>query len=416
MTSIVEINDAADLEELRGDWRRLLAQTPGATFFHTLEWLETYWKHYAGNQRLRVLVLRSVGEVVGILPLVERSEPRRVGEMRFLTYPLDYWGSFYGPIGPCPGPVLAAGLEHVRRTKKRWDAIELRFVDAQGDDAGATERALRAAGMTPLITPVAETTLVDCTGNWDDYWARQSSKWRNNCRRWQKRVEEKGPLKYVRHRPRGAEFGDYDPRFDLYDACEEVARKSWQQNSANGTTISSESIRPFLRDLHAVAARSGAADVNLLYLNDRPAAFAYNYVYRGSVFGLRIGYDPAAASDGLGNLMYLYALRDSMGRGDVLYDLGPGSLECKRYWASQVRPVHQFSYYRPTSARGQFVRLKRRVRTWWRGVETATSGARSVHHATSHQANQPGESQRQAMPAVETLSGPASAEPARVTA
>lgn len=380
MTSIVEINHLTGLAEFRADWRRLLAQTPGATFFQSLEWLETYWKHFAGSQRLRVLVLRSVGEVVGILPLVERGEPRRVGEMRFLTYPLDYWGSFYGPIGPCPEPVLTAGLEYVRRTKKRWDAIEFRFVDAQGVDAGATERALRAAGMTPLVTPVAQTTLVKFSGSWQDYLAQQSSKWRNNCRRWQKRVEERGELTYLRHRPRGEEFGETDPRFDLYNACEDVARKSWQQNSTNGTTISSESIRPFLRDLHAVAARCGSADVNLLYLDGRPAAFAYNYVYRGSVFGLRIGYDPDAASDGLGNLMYLYALRDSMNRGDVLYDLGPGSLDCKRYWASQVRPVYQYSYYRPTSARGQFVRLKRAVQRWWQAKEHTAAPSHSPHH------------------------------------
>jgi CelD/BcsL family acetyltransferase involved in cellulose biosynthesis len=372
MTSVVEINDVAQLGELRDAWRRLLAQTPGGTFFQSLEWLETYWKHYAADQRLRVLLVKSVGELVGILPLVERSEKRRIGSMRFLTYPLDHWGSFYGPIGPRPEPVLLHGMQHIRRTKRAWDAVDLRFVDADGHDGGAAERALRAAGMTPFVSNYETTTLVDLPPTWDEFLTKQTSKWRNNYRRWVRKVEECGELSYARHRPRGtAEHGDDDPRFDLYDACEDVARRSWQEHSETGTTLSSESIRPFLRDLHAVASRFGAADVNLLYLDGRAAAFAYNYHYRGGVFGLRIGFDADAASDGLGNLMYLNALRDSIERGDRLYDLGPGSLECKRYLGTRVQQTYRLSYYRRTSARGQFVRIKNAVQRWKQGTRSA---------------------------------------------
>ena len=109
MESIREINAAGELAELEGDWRRLLDQTPGASFFHSLAWLDVYWRHSGAGQKLRVLVVLRSGEPTGIVPLVVRSEKTKVGRLRLLTYPLDAWGSFYGPIGANPAAILRAG-------------------------------------------------------------------------------------------------------------------------------------------------------------------------------------------------------------------------------------------------------------------------------------------------------------------
>lgn len=359
MTDVREINHIEELAEYRSVWRSLLAQTRGASFFQSLEWLEAYWKHYGAGQELRVLIVSSSGEPVGILPLVVRSERTKVGPLRMLTYPLHDWGSFYGPIGEHPEVTLAAGLEHVRRTRCNWAIVELRWVDADGIDRGQTEHALRHARFQAYKTVWNRTAVVNLPETWEAFLAGRTSKWRNNLRRWQRKLAERGEITYLRYRPRGESHGEGDPRWDLYDACEELASRSWQGSSETGTTLSHESVRPFLRDVHALAANSGALDINLLWLDGEPLAFAYNYHYAGSIYGLRVGYDARQSRDGVGNILYVHAIRDSIQRGDHTYDMGVGSLEIKRYFLTQIVPIYRFSHYRLTAPRAQVLRLRR---------------------------------------------------------
>ena len=359
MTHVVEINEFEQLRPFRQTWNQLVEQTPGSTFFMTFDWLEVYWQHFAARQALRVLLVYSDDTLVGILPLVVRCENTRAGELRFLTYPLDHWGSFYGPIGSHPHRTLIAGLCHLRRTRRDWDVFELRWVDANGVDRGQTQRALTRAGFPAQPATREQTALIDIEGTWESYLATRTSKWRNNMRRWDRRLHELGEVQYTRYRPAGEAAGEADPRWDLYDACEQVASRSWQAAAEDGTTLTHEAIRPFLRASHLAAVRLGAADLNLLWIDGQPAAFAYNYAYRGSLYGLRIGYDSALASGGAGNMMYIACIRDSFQRGDRLYDLGPGSLDIKRHLWTRTQPLVCYSHYRSTALRAQLVRLKR---------------------------------------------------------
>ncbi len=363
MTRVVEINDLESLAGYRLLWNLLLKQTPGATFFHSLDWLETYWQHLADDQRLRVLVVYAAGEPVGILPLVVRRERLRIGSVRVLTYPLCDWGSFYGPIGPNPTATLIAGLGHVRRTRSDWDLIDLRWVDATRD-AGRTARALGMKRFAAQEAVWGHSAQIELTGSWDEYLAGRKRKFRENLRRAERQLAAKGEVSYLRLRPQGTAWGDDDPRWDLYDLCERLAADSWQGDSRDGTTLSHAGVRPFLRAAHAAAVRAGAADLNLLLVDDRPVAFAYGYQYAGYVFGLRTGYDASLASEGAGTVLFARQIQDSFERGDRVFDFGSEYLDCKRHWITRLAPIHHYTYFRRGTLRGQVLRLKR----WLVGV------------------------------------------------
>ena len=136
---------------------------------------------------------------------------------------------------------------------------------------------------------------------------------------------------------------------------------SWQGSSETGTTLSHEAIKCFMRETHEVATRSGCIDMNLLSVSGNIIAFAYNYIFNGQVNGLRVGYDPEYSKLGPGNSLYALAIEDSFARGDQVYDLGPGSLECKRHWHSRIEPVVQYTYYEPRSVRAQLMKWKGRL-------------------------------------------------------
>jgi CelD/BcsL family acetyltransferase involved in cellulose biosynthesis len=355
---IREFNSIEELSPLRPVWRTLLDETPRAQFFQSLDWLEAYWKHYSGTQRLRVVVIEDGGTITGILPLVVRRERTKIGSLRFLTYPLDFWGSFYGPVGPKPDEVWAAALDYFRSTPRDWDVLEPRWVGIVPEECCRLQELLREAGMEPVVTSFDSTAVIDLVGTWDEYYNQRTAKWRNNYRRWSRRLAELGEASYLRYRPEGGQ--DCDPRWDLYDQCLALAQTSWQGASQSGTTLSHSSVADFLRDVHQAAARCGCLDLNLFYLNGRPIAFEYNYHFRGQVFGLRIGYDPEFKSIGAGNLLYARMIEDSFRRGDWRCDIGPGTLDAKRHLWTSVLPIYRLSCFRSLSLRQQLMRLKRR--------------------------------------------------------
>ena len=365
MYDIEEINDFADLAGKKAQWTALLHQTAGSSFFHSLDWLEVFWRHYGMERKLRALFVSRDGALVGILPLVVQRERRKVGEVRILTYPLNDWGSFYSPLGRQPAETLAAGLAHVCRTRRDWDLIEMRWLQRGGPLAETTERAMRQGGFQAYERVRDRTSLIHLPADGDAYYNGLSRNFREKHRRNQRRLNAQGEVVYVSHRPRGEAWGDCDPRWDLYETCEQIAQKSWQASSNDGTTLCHDSIRPYLRDAHAAAARAGALDMHLMYLGGKPLAFTYNYCWRGSVFGCRVGYDAELSKNGVGNHMTLHAVRHAIERGDTLYDLGPGSLDYKRTFASEVVEILQFTHYYPLAARAQALRFNHCLEQMW---------------------------------------------------
>jgi CelD/BcsL family acetyltransferase involved in cellulose biosynthesis len=358
MADVVEINHPHELEHYYLVWNSLLRETRSASYFQSLDWLQTYWRHYGAAQRLRVLVVYSAGAPLGIVPLTVLTDRTRLGRLRILTYPLHEWGSYYGPVGPNPAATLTAAMRHLRRTPRDWDLIDLRWVDKPGHDRGRTRLALENAGLSAIETRWKQIPLIELAGAWDEYFSGRTSKFRNNIRRAEKHAAELGEVTLERHRPRSAAEGDGEPRWELYDCCEILSRRSWQAASTDGTTLCHEVIRPFLREMHAVGARGGAVDICLLRIGGQPAAFSYNYHYQGYVNGLRVGFDPQFAKAAPGNLLYHRVLRDAFERGDRIFDLGPGYLEAKRPWVTATPWSYRYRHYPLAAPRVQLLRLK----------------------------------------------------------
>jgi CelD/BcsL family acetyltransferase involved in cellulose biosynthesis len=359
MLEVQEINQIEDLSQFRSAWRQLLAETSGASFFHSLEWLECYWTNFVAGQRLRVLITFDDRRPVGILPLVVRTETTRVGQVRALTYPLHDWATFYGPIGPCPATILTAGLRHVRRTPRDWDVLDLRWIDADGCDLGHTERAMFETGFAACKQKWDITSLVELPDTWQQYWSSRPSKFRRNIDRLQRRMAEQGKIEFVRSR-----VGE---RWDLYDACVSLAARSWQGDRGDATSLCHGDFARYFRATHAAAAELGAADICLLYCDGQAVAFAYTYSWNGNVYGTRKGFDPRFARLSPGIVLQKLMLQDGHRRGDRFYDLGTGDHDTKAPWRTSVRASYRFTFFPSTVLRAQLLRWNRWLRQRLRG-------------------------------------------------
>ena len=338
-------------------WFELLNETPRATFFQSLPWLKTYWDHFAGDQQLRVLVEQQGSEVVGILPLVARTEDTKVGRIRYLTYPLDYWGSFYGPIGRHPADTLRHGIEYLARSGTNADVLELRWLSSEDQQAQHAEQIMKSVGYSPVCDRLDPTAVIDLPETWDEYLSSRTGKWRNNLRRWERNLAEYGTISYRRFRSQRGDNKAAGQEF--FAECQRIASQSWQSHSTTGTTLTHQNVAAFLGAVHSRAVECGCVDINLLYLGEEAIAFAYNYVFNGHIFGLRIGYTADLPCKGAGNLLYAKTIEDSIARGDWRYDMGPRHIEIKRALMTRELPVYRLSCYKSLSVRQQLMKLKR---------------------------------------------------------
>jgi CelD/BcsL family acetyltransferase involved in cellulose biosynthesis len=374
MTNILEINEIGDLEEFRLPWKLLHSKTRRASLFQTLDWLQLYWETFGKDQKLRVFMIYRGTEITGIMPMVVRRESTKLGGLRVLTYPLQDWGSFYGPIGSSPASTLYEVFRYLRDADRDWDLIEPRWIDKELVDFGRTAAAMREADFRPIETVWKEIALIEFGANWDDYWQSRSPKFKENLRRAEKKIESHYAPEFIRYRPRGEYAGEEDPRWDLFDQVVDVAARGWQGDSVDGTTLCHVSVAPFFRAVHELAARLGMLDVTLLRLQDRPMAFTYNYHHCGYVNGLRMGFDAQMKELGIGRYVQYRTFKDSAARGDHTIDLGPDYFEAKRPWMTRVAKSSRCSHYTMLSPKAQLLGWKR----WWcdRSVE---ENAKSLH-------------------------------------
>ena len=329
----------------------MLAETPDATIFQTLDWLATYWKHFGAAQRLRMLLVFADSRLRGALPLAERAVPNRLGTVKTLGYPLDNWGTRYGPIGKSTGEVLAAGLRWLSAAERTWDVIELAWtgeprlaeVQAAFDEVGWPTHHARTA-------PISE---VELPGDWDSYWSGRTSKHRNNVRRAEKKLRRLGPITVVHH------CQEPDPAWDLYEMCEQVASQSWQGASGTGNTLTHSRVRDFLRDTHETLSARRQVHMHVLLADERPAAFAYNYVLNDSVYALRMGYAPHFAAAGPGLYLIHEVIREAARLGCQRIDLGEGDAPYKHSWRTREVQTCRVSHYNRYHLLAQALRLKR---------------------------------------------------------
>lgn len=360
MADVVELNDLRSLSRYRLLWDSLVADTPDATFLHTYDWLEDYWRHFGTGKQLRVLVVRSAGHGVGILPLCIVRRKLRLGSLRVLTYPLDDWATFYGPIGPSPTATLFTAMRHVATSPCDWDQIDLPGIA----NHGRTTLAMQQVGFTPRIEPQDGTSVIDLTGvgSWDSYLARLPHQSRSALERTIEQLNERDDAEFIRHRPEPRRSGDGDPAWDFYDQCEQLALKVWQHTSNKSNAIWHPSLVSFFRDTHAAASRLGMVDMAVLKLAGQPVAYWYGYHFAGRLMGLRMACTPESPVSDVRMALMSRLIEDSLDRGDEMLDLWSGDETYRAELGTSVVRRYRVSYTPRTAIRPQLIRAGRWLR------------------------------------------------------
>ena len=363
MITVAEINDIERLSGLRLLWRSLWGQTRNTSLFESFEWLENYWRHFGKDKKLRTLVVAVAGKPIGIVPLVVKLVPSRLGPVRALMYPLDSWGAFYGPIGPSRSATLLAALRHLHQTRRDWDMIDLGYVDLQRTDRGRTQNALRSAGLQSCRRVWQQTARVDTMATWESYWASRSNACRQEYEFAEETLSQIGTVTFERYRPRGMMYGDTDRRRDLFNTFEEMFVTDQRAESRRRQNGSIEKGARFLRDMHGAAVDAGGLDLNVLSLNSKPVAFAYNFQWEGIVESVCLTVAPESIP-GTGAVLAGRMLRDSFERGDRSFVFAHHDREFGRTWQTSTQTSYRYTHFARMNPRAQVLRLNQLLKSW----------------------------------------------------
>jgi CelD/BcsL family acetyltransferase involved in cellulose biosynthesis len=296
--------------EARAEWAALAesAQNP----FATPEWCEAWLKHIGGDCEPHLFAARQQdGTLVAIVPLVV-ARGRYVRKARFLGFGPS---NELGPIASADDREAAASAltEALAATRRNWDV----FIGEQLPGNGWADR----LGAT-LVGRKADPVVRGAWGSWDDYLASRSSNFRQELRRKQRRLGERG-LAFREVEDASQLDGALDVLFELH-------RERWGEQASRWFAGREQ----FQRDFSRVAFERGWLRVSVLELEGRPVAAYHGLRFGDSGWSYQFGRDPAEDSSSVGLIMTAHAVRGSIEEGATAFRLGPGNQPYKLRFAT----------------------------------------------------------------------------------
>lgn len=353
-----ELANVSSPAEVRHAWNALWEQTPRGSFRQSADFLTTFPPR--DNGRWRLWQVSAWARPIGLIPLRERRERRFLREQTVLSMPDSPWGTFPGSVGPHPATSLVAVVRHLLTREPLWDMLELPEIVAAGQSPKRLTRLLMTC--TRHVAQRTGRTLreIELPSSWSQFWNDRSAAARGRWRELDLALARLKKVQFVRFRPQGSWFGDTERDWSFLSLTDAVVRQRTEARSKFGVP----DVQERLRELHPFAVDAGCADVVVLLIGSRPAAFAYN-VHRGPrVETLQLLADPNwpfAAEWLIGQM-----LRDEIARGNLWHTFLP----CSTADANVDWPMWQGNDLRET-----IVSINRRatvgaqLRSWLRSAD-----------------------------------------------
>lgn len=316
-----EIDSIAALERESNAWRDLLMRVPHDSPYLTPEFMIPWARMLAGHGRIRVLVVRDGERLVGLAPLFERRLQKWGIGFALLAFPLHGLSPpFDLIIDPTTPGVVDALLMHLR-DDDGWHLVELLNVPANSPNIQPLREACARLGFRFDEKASLTTTYVPVQADWRSYLESLPRKLRKSVRQGQRRLEQHGPVRFMRCPEDGVTLSD-----GIAMALAVIAR-SWKRFDEEPVDWSG-----FLQELGERLAARQMLCLRFLMVGDKPAAYHLELYYRNNLHGLHNAYDLEMASGNPGAVLLAEALRDAHDRGCGRFDF-LGTKEYLERWA-----------------------------------------------------------------------------------
>ncbi len=351
------IESDAEFASLEATWERLLGGAAAASVFAGFDWQHLWWRTYGRGRALRLLVAERGDRIVGLLALHVSTE-------RVLRWPvrvLRLVGTGGDTSPDDLGPVLAAG-EEVEASRALadailrlggWDVLNLHDLDPGSPFAGAMADAARRASLACVAGRSERISYVELPATWDAWLASLHRDRRYRVRKIRKDLLAAHPDARV--------FAFTDPAtLDAgVDRLVHLHRARWRDSGQPHGFSSPEYVAFHRAVMHACLARDRLR-LYALELGGEIAAMFYMYRFRGGLYLMQTGFDPAQAKLKPGLALLGFILEQAIGERYRVLDFLKGEHRYKDELATGERETVSVAAFRATPGAWAF-RTRRRA-------------------------------------------------------
>ena len=333
-----------DFDALEDDWNALF-QRAGKPI-HVFQTFNFAW-HWAnhnlarGSERrgasLSIVTGRRHGRLVMIWPLVS-ERTHGVRQTFWLGEPVAQYGDVLIDEEPDAQEIIRAGFDFLSR-HIATDVFRLRRVRADANVAPLMAE-IRAQIADRQFAPYMD---LSSAKNFAAFEERYTSRARRNRRRLIRRLEEKGPVEFVRFHG-GCEAGDL--------ASQAIAAKAeWlKDRGLVSAALADHRTTELFRDLATGSEKPVSCIVSALKSNGEDAAFEISFTCKGRlvihVMAFRLDYEKA----GVGVLLLEQNIKQGYTENLAVYDMMAPGDPYKLDWCDKSEPV--VDWLKPISAKG----------------------------------------------------------------
>lgn len=314
---------------LASSWNELLSGNPIEDTFMTHEWFDCWIRSRQEPLTLCLVTGWRDGQLVSIAPLQKK-------QVRLKSLPIKALKFLQSPISPRCNFIAASDdeletlLENIRQLHG-WDIL---IAENMEEAQPVTRAFLNYLGKNNVPCNIAEglmTPYLDVTGTWDDYLASLSSNRRKFLRGRCLSRMEKAEQHSIECITTAAEFER------IYPIMLDISAKSWK--GAGGTAIGQvEAAYDFYRYFTPIALENGWAEIWLLMVNNKYAAFEYYFRSKNMIIGSRTEFDEEFGYYHPGENLKIANLKGLFARGRRFQlDFGGDSMPYKLKWTSSIK-------------------------------------------------------------------------------
>ena len=358
-------SECPDIARFEDEWERLFAY-PGNEPSTSFEWTRAMLQnHLSAGDRVFLLGVTRASETLVLAPLVAR-QARVFGCLVRVLCPISDAYNTHSDLlsSSLDEQTVRTFLAALYELPVQWDVFRMSNLLEGHALVNHFVNARPHRAPLGLLRESHASYFLNLPSSYDDYLAARSAKFRNHLKRTERKI-------YKEYSVAVSEFTGSSEVGHAYEMLLEIERRSWKH--AQGTAISAVPRQVgFYRELCRGAAAHGRLHLQMLLLDNQPAAYNLGYIRDGVYSYLKTSFVEVWKPLGVASFLRAALIRSLIERRLHCMDFPAAPYEWERQWTETVRWHKTLTLYRPTPA-GVALSLVDRLR---RSHDTQ----RTIHH------------------------------------
>ncbi len=338
MLTISEISTKDGFYNLKDNWNKLLSKSESNNIFLTWEWLFNWWEVFKDNKKLKILLVKEGGKIIGIAPLYVSTDDNNSEQIKFigsLHVGSDYL-DFISQRGS-EHEVISMIFSYLDSDKLKWQIINLIDISARSRSVELIQSLHN--NKYYVATKKHDTCpYVSLPKSYELFLESLSSSMRYNIRRKRKRFEKEF----------NGNFVVIEDKNELVKSIEELIALNLSRTKAMNiySPFSDKRFSQFHFNFINTVFDKGWVKVCFLKVENSSIGCLYIMNYARKHYFYQSGFDPVWKKLSPGFLLFSYCIENAISEGAVEFDFLKGEEAYKYKWTNEKKTNYEMNIYR----------------------------------------------------------------------